>query len=180
MTNKELEEFNKHRKIWQICAVTNDLERTMQQWVDKLKIGPWKVRSFNSENMDYEYVGDRMLDKEKEPWEFRIGITMVGDFEIEIIQPVKGPTIFQDWLDRHGEGIHHFKEKIADEKELQKTVEEWTANGVPALEGGKFFSDIHHYMDAEKYIGCIYELGNCPFIEVPGGMTRIFPYEDEA
>lgn len=110
MTNKELEEFNKHRKIWQICAVTNDLERTMQQWVDKLKIGPWKVRSFNSENMDYEYVGDRMLDKEKEPWEFRIGITMVGDFEIEIIQPVKGPTIFQDWLDRHGEGIHHFKE----------------------------------------------------------------------
>lgn len=59
MTNKELEEFNKHRKIWQICAVTNDLERTMQQWVDKLKIGPWKVRSFNSENMDYEYVGDR-------------------------------------------------------------------------------------------------------------------------
>ena len=82
MTNKELEEFNKHRKIWQICAVTNDLERTMQQWVDKLKIGPWKVRSFNSENMDYEYVGDRMLDKEKEPWEFRIGITMVGDFEI--------------------------------------------------------------------------------------------------
>ena len=48
MTNKELEEFNKHRKIWQICAVTNDLERTMQQWVDKLKIGPWKVRSFNS------------------------------------------------------------------------------------------------------------------------------------
>lgn len=26
MTNKELEEFNKHRKIWQICAVTNDLE----------------------------------------------------------------------------------------------------------------------------------------------------------
>lgn len=112
MTNKELEEFNKHRKIWQICAVTNDLERTMQQWVDKLKIGPWKVRSFNSENMDYEYVGDRMLDKEKEPWEFRIGITMVGDFEIEIIQPVKGPTIFQDWLDRHGEGIHHLKRRL--------------------------------------------------------------------
>lgn len=25
----------------------------------------------------------------------------------------------------------------------------------------------------------IYELGNCPFIEVPEGMTRIFPYEDE-
>lgn len=120
MTNKELEEFNKHRKIWQICAVTNDLERTMQQWVDKLKIGPWKVRSFNSENMDYEYVGDRMLDKEKEPWEFRIGITMVGDFEIEIIQPVKGPTIFQDWLDRHGEGIHHLKRRLPMRKSCKK------------------------------------------------------------
>ena len=34
-------------------------------------------------------------------------------------------------------------------------------------------------MNAEPYVGFIYELGNCPFIEVPEGMTRIFPYEDE-
>ena len=58
-------------------------------------------------------------------------------------------------------------------------MDEWTANGVPSLEGGKFFSDIHHYMNAEPYTGFIYEIGNCPFIEVPEGMTRIFPYEDE-
>ena len=49
MTNKELEAYNKNRKIWQICAITDNLEATLQQWVDRLKIGPWKVRSFNME-----------------------------------------------------------------------------------------------------------------------------------
>ena len=44
MTNKELEAYNKNRKIWQVCAITDDLEATLQQWVDRLKIGPWKVR----------------------------------------------------------------------------------------------------------------------------------------
>ena len=117
MTNKELEAYNKNRKIWQICAITDNLEATLQQWVDRLKIGPWKVRSFNNENMDWMYLehGKRGGKKVEEPWEMRIAITMVGDFEIEVIQPVKGPTIYQDWLDRHGPGLHHIKEKIADE-----------------------------------------------------------------
>ena len=118
MTNKELEAYNKNRKIWQVCAITDDLEATLQQWVDRLKIGPWKVRSFNNENMDWMYLehGKRGGKKVEEPWEMRIAITMVGDFEIEVIQPVKGPTIYQDWLDRHGPGLHHIKEKISNWK----------------------------------------------------------------
>lgn len=56
MTNKELEAYNKNRKIWQVCAITDNLEETLQQWVDRLKIGPWKVRSFNNENMDWMYL----------------------------------------------------------------------------------------------------------------------------
>ena len=161
MTNKELEAYNKNRKIWQVCAITDNLEETLQQWVDRLKIGPWKVRSFNNENMDWMYLehGKRGGKKVEEPWEMRIAITMVGDFEIEVIQPVKGPTIYQDWLDRHGPGLHHIKEKISDEK-LEDVMYEFEDNGVPIMSTGKFFSDIHAYMNAEPYVGFIYELGN--------------------
>ncbi|MFR0986372.1 MAG: VOC family protein [Frisingicoccus sp.] len=153
MTNKELEAYNKNRKIWQICAITDNLEATLQQWVDRLKIGPWKVRSFNNENMDWMYLehGKRGGKKVEEPWEMRIAITMVGDFEIEVIQPVKGPTIYQDWLDRHGPGLHHIKEKIADEK-LEDVMYEFEDNGVPIMSTGKFFTDIHAYMNAEPYV----------------------------
>lgn len=50
------------------------------------------MRSFNNENMDWMYLehGKRGGKKVEEPWEMRIAITMVGDFEIEVIQPVKG------------------------------------------------------------------------------------------
>ena len=51
MTNKELEAYNKNRKIWQVCAITADLEATLQQWVCLLYTskkrrdkGSWRYR----------------------------------------------------------------------------------------------------------------------------------------
>ncbi len=52
----------------------------------------------------------------EEPFEFRIAITHVGDMEIELIQPVRGPMIYEEYLQRRGAGLHHIKEKIADER----------------------------------------------------------------
>ena len=33
--------------------------------------------------------------------------THVGPIVVELIQPVQGPSIYQEWLDAHGEGLHH-------------------------------------------------------------------------
>jgi hypothetical protein len=41
MTNDELRELNKKRKIPQIAWVTRDLEKSMKASVDNLKVGPW-------------------------------------------------------------------------------------------------------------------------------------------
>jgi len=176
MTNKELEQFNAKRKIWQVCAITDDLEKTMQAWVDTLKIGPWKVRSFDDTSMKNLKVGGKAVN---EPFKFMIAITTVGDFEIEIIQPVYGPTIYQEYLDRRGPGLHHIKEKLSDE-DLEKAMKEYEEKGISVLQTGQFFTDIHAYMGTESSVDFIYEIGNCPFIEVPEGMTRVFPYEDKA
>ena len=49
LTNTELTELNKQRKIHQIAFLVYDAEETMQKWVDLLDIGPWLVLVMSDE-----------------------------------------------------------------------------------------------------------------------------------
>ncbi len=33
--------------------------------------------------------------------------THVGPIVVELLQPENGPSIYKEWLDEHGEGLHH-------------------------------------------------------------------------
>ncbi|HZZ63160.1 MAG TPA: VOC family protein [Roseiarcus sp.] len=174
MTNEELRALNKTRRIQQIAWLTRDLEKSMQAWIDVLRIGPWRVFRFTDRTVKNLRVGGRLVE---EPFEFRIAITHVGDMEIELIQPVRGPMIYEEYLQRRGEGLHHIKEKIPDDR-LAKTVEAFHARGVDVTQTGQFVADFHFYLDTEPKLDFIYELGNCPYQDLPPDMVSIFPPEE--
>jgi Glyoxalase/Bleomycin resistance protein/Dioxygenase superfamily len=173
MTNDELRAFNETRRIQQIAFLTRDLEKSMQAWIDVLRIGPWRVFRFTEKTVKNLRVHGRPVE---EPFEFRIGITYVGDTEIELIQPVRGPMIYEEYLQRRGEGLHHIKEKIPDDQ-LTKTVENYRASGVDVTQTGQFVADFHFYLDTEPKLQFIYELGNCPYQDLPPDMVSIYPPE---
>jgi methylmalonyl-CoA/ethylmalonyl-CoA epimerase len=104
MNNEELRDLNKKRKIYQIAWVTRDLEKNMRAWVENLKIGPWSALTFTDKSLKYLKVGDKPVT---EPFKFLIGLSWVGDMQLEIIQPVYGPTIYEAFIEKHGEGLHH-------------------------------------------------------------------------
>ena len=116
MTNDELRALNKTRYIQQIAWLTRDLEKSMQAWIDTLRIGPWRVFRFTEKTVKNLKVDGKLVEG---PFEFRIAITHVGDMEIELIQPVSGPMIYEDYIRRRGEGLHHIKEKIPDDRMAQ-------------------------------------------------------------
>jgi methylmalonyl-CoA/ethylmalonyl-CoA epimerase len=97
MTNDELRALNKTRHIQQIAWLTRDLEKSMQAWIDTLRIGPWRVFRFTDKTVKNLKVDGKPVES---PFEFRIAITHVGDIEIELIQPVRGPMIYEDYLQR--------------------------------------------------------------------------------
>ncbi len=175
MTNEELRALNKNRQIQQIAWLTRDLEKSMQAWIDVLSIGPWRVFRFTDETVKNLRVGGRLVE---EPFEFRIAITYVGDTEIELIQPVRGPMIYQEYLDRRGEGLHHIKEKIAGEA-LPGVVADYAARGIPVTQTGQFFADFHFYLDTEPALDFVYELGNCPYQDLPPEMVSVYPPETD-
>ena len=173
MTNEELRTLNKTRRIQQIAWLTRDLEKSMQQWIDVLKIGPWRVFRFTDKTVKNLKVGGKLVEG---PFEFRIAITHVGDMEIELIQPVRGPMIYQEYLDRRGEGLHHIKEKLPEDK-LPTAVADYEKRGIAVTQTGQFVADFHFYLDTEPRLDFIYELGNCPYQDLPPDMVSIYPPE---
>ena len=173
MTNDELRALNKTRQIQQIAWVTRDLEKSMQAWIDVLRIGPWRVFRFTNETVKNLKVGGKLVE---EPFEFRIAITHVGDMEIELIQPVRGPMIYEDYLQRRGEGLHHIKEKLADDR-MADIVEDYEARGIAVTQTGQFVKDFHFYLNTEPKLDFVYELGNCPYQDLPPELVSVYPPE---
>lgn len=85
----------------QVCVVSRDLRRTMEGMV-RLGIGPWQVHTFSPDNVeDMTYRGEPAAST------FRLALAFSGTMMWEIVEPVEGPTIYDEFLEQHGEGVHH-------------------------------------------------------------------------
>ena len=172
-TIEELRARNADRKIFQIALVTRDLERSMKSWVDTLGIGPWTVLTFTEETVRNLKVADEPVTV---PFKFLIAIATVGDIDFELIQPVYGPTIYEEFLARRGEGLHHIKEKIAEDR-LDDVIADLAGKGIGVMQTGLFDVDVHYYMDTEPTLDFIFELGNCPRLQLPDDAFTLYPAE---
>ena len=96
MTNDELRELNRKRKIHQIAWVTRDLEKSMKAWVENLKVGPWTVLTFTEKTLNYLDVDGKRVT---EPFKFLIGIISVvckesSDCRLESLSNVDSNSLF--------------------------------------------------------------------------------------
>ena len=60
----------------------------------------------------------------------------------ELISPKQGPTIFQEFLDKHGEGIHHIAFDC-NNMPFQERVEEFQRRGFAFDQGGSWMGKNH-------------------------------------
>lgn len=173
MNCAELTAYNKNRQICQICLVTPDLKETLKEWVEILKVGPWKVITLSDEN-----VVDAMLDGKKieEPFKYYCAVSMFGNTQIEIVQPCYGFTIYGDILKKTGGGLHHFKEKISNDMFSEK-IKEYAQSGIKTTFSGRFREDIFVNFDTQEKLRFTFELGNFADIVLPEEMYYNYPSE---
>ena len=174
MNNEELRALNQKRKIYQIAWVTRDLGKSMKAWVENLKIGPWTVLTFTKQSLKYLKVDDKTVT---EPFKFLIGISWIGDMQLELIEPVYGPTIYEAFIQKHGEGLHHIKERIEDDA-MAGVIQGYRDQGIGVTQTGQFETDFHYYLNTEPRLDFIYELGNCPKLELTPDKYWTYPVEN--
>lgn len=155
------------RKIAQIAIVVKDIDKAMENYWKSWQIGPWEVHTFEPGKIKEYTVNGKIV----EDYEYIIAITRVGDMQLELIQPVKGPNVYWDFLEKKGEGIHHIKEKIDDEK-IPEVLEGYAKKGIKVVQSGRFDEDVFYYLDTEDLLGFLLEVGNDGKIRKP---ERVYP-----
>jgi len=83
----------------QIGVVVREMEKAVRHFSSVLGVGPFTV---------YEFVPDRHWVMEKPSYlKLLMGKAIWGDIELELVQPVEGQSDHRNFLDTHGEGLHH-------------------------------------------------------------------------
>lgn len=114
-------------KVIQVGIVVRDLAKTVER-LTALGMGPFTESSLPPERE--EWFRDKRMYAD-----FKFGSAMIGDVQIELIQPVSGDSPHKEFLDSKGEGIQHIACAV---KDVQKEVDRLTKLGVNILLRAKF------------------------------------------
>ncbi len=97
----------------QIGIIVKDLEKTLENLQNILGIGPFRIVDFPPEGEE-----DVKMIYKGEPAKFTAKFCFydLGNIELELIQPLTGKTVWQDFLDKKGPGLHHIKFNVPTHK----------------------------------------------------------------
>jgi catechol 2,3-dioxygenase-like lactoylglutathione lyase family enzyme len=138
--------------ITQVCWVTDDIEAAERLLSEQFGVGAW------TRIPDVEFgPGETTLRGEPVRFVAHISLGYAGDLQLELIQPVEGPTIHAEFLAEHGPGLHHVCFEVDDVTAACDAAE---AAGVPVLMRGSM-------MDGEIEFAYVDgSAGGAPYVEL--------------
>jgi catechol 2,3-dioxygenase-like lactoylglutathione lyase family enzyme len=81
------------------CFIVRDLEGTARRLSDALGIGPWNIWTIEPTHC--------LVHGRESPFAFRVALATVGGGTFELVAPHGGRSVYEEHLERHGEGFHH-------------------------------------------------------------------------
>lgn len=115
----------------QVALVVHDLEAAVRQWSTTLGIGPWTAYTLAPPRLrDCVYRGERV------DFSLRHALAWSGDVQFELVQPLSGPSIFADHLNRHGAGLQHVGAYVDDHP---AAVDAYLRKGFTPLQSARGF-----------------------------------------
>ena len=108
---------------FQFAFVVRDLDHFVGELDSVLMTGPWRGWVFGPQGQGREYRGTPA------EWTLRLALNSRSP-QIEVIQPLAGPSVHADWLEERGEGFHHVGYVV---RSLERTTAEMEAAGHPVI-----------------------------------------------
>jgi methylmalonyl-CoA/ethylmalonyl-CoA epimerase len=143
-----------NRKVDQIGYVVKDIDGAVRNYHEKFGIGDWKIYTYGPPLLTY-------MTRNGKPFEYkaRIALSYFGESRIELIQNLEGDTVYSEFVERHGYGVHHLGIYVPD---IQAALAEARAGGFRAtMEGAGFGLDgdgYFAYLDTDEAFGTTFEL----------------------
>ncbi len=147
-----------NKVIGQVCIIVADVEKAAQRYAEILgfDVGEFQVTE-GHDKTKATYNG--------QPTDARAKLTAfdIGRIQFELLQPLEPPSAWWDYLDQHGEGVHHIAFFVP---KTDIVAESFMDEGYKVTHQGLFTgqSGMYTYLDTDRDLGVVIEL-----LEVFGG-----------
>jgi hypothetical protein len=153
--------------ISQIAIVVEDIHAAMEAYHQALGWGPWQVYEHKPPALHHTH-----LHGQEQEFTMIGAETHVGPIVVELLQPVDGPSIYKEWLERKGEGLHHIAVMAHNQEESDAIKERFAALGAGVTMGGRIGETIEfYYLDTEPLLKVIIESGSGHAVDLKPAYT---------
>ena len=137
----------------QVGFIVKDLETTKNKWAEFLGVPVPPSQPVG----DYAVTGTQFMGQAAPEASCMMAFFDVGPgLQLELIEPNDKPSTWRNYLEEHGEGMHHVAFQVKDSKACVERAEN---AGLKLVQHGKYGdgSGEYNYLDAPE-LKCIVEL----------------------
>lgn len=144
----------KETSVWptqvkQVCVVVHDLDETIRRYWKTAGIGPWAVWTPKLTDMRIRGI--------EAAYSMKLALAWTKDFMWEVVQPLEGPSIYREFLDEKGAGMHHVLIETADHR-YDELLAQARERGCPPLMEGRWGETDFAYLDTQEPLGLLLEV----------------------
>ncbi len=139
-------------RITQVAVVVKDLRKAMEAYTRIMGWQPWSVYEHKPPILHHQELHGKPTN-----------YSMLGaevhcnPIDFEILQPLEGPSIYKEFLEEHGEGLHHVS-VVNTAENVEQALEDFRKNGVDVSMSGRLGEGIRfYYMDTEPVLKMVAE-----------------------
>ncbi|MGM0532002.1 MAG: VOC family protein [Bacteroidota bacterium] len=136
--------------VTQIGLVVEDIEKTSEAYADLFGIDKPEVSETDGySKTNAHYQGEPTKARAK------LAFIRLENITIELIEPIGGPSTWQEFLDEHGEGVHHIAFQVED---MDKTIAMLENKDGELVQRGDFTGGSYSYVESQDKLKTIIEL----------------------
>ena len=137
-------------KVTQVGIMVRDIESKARAWSEILGLPmPEIIITDPVDKAQTEYNG------KSTPARAKLAFFHMGQLDVELIEPIEGPSTWKDQLDGHGDSLHHIAFEI---KGIQEKIAFLDSKGVPLVQRGEYTGGRYAYLDGVSQLGTVLEL----------------------
>lgn len=148
--------INPITRVIQLAFVVKDLEAGIKRYQQVFGLTPWEVYTIAPPSLNQTIYRGKPGN-----FSMRQAVATAKDgLQYELIEPLTGPSIYQDFLKLHGEGLHHIACEYSGA--FDDAVSQFSQSGMPPVMQGIWGEIRFAYLDTEKTVGTCIEIWDIP------------------
>ena len=159
--------------ITQVSLAVRDLDATMAAYHEAFGWAPWQV-------FDHVPPVHHRTELRGEPVDYSLrgAEVYVGSLNFELLQPLSGPNLWSEYMDRHGEGVASIATMFHEREDGDAVKVAFKERfGIDVSMKADIGDHIeYYYLDTERDFGCLIESGSGHAIDFVKP-AQVYPHE---